>query len=278
LIEKKYPKDFYDLKTNIKRLLDFNTEQYKNSYLCRRFDSRLRVYHLDTYDEYWQMLKKDKKEQEVLLKELTINVTEFFRDNTVYQVFREQVIPQVVENKKYGKIKVWSAGCSDGKEAYSIAMIFSEFFKNQNVKDKVEIHGSDIDHECLNTATNGIYVSKPGIPQIDVERQISFLNNAKKYFDIEGNIFKVKPELKQLTNFRYHDLISGPKKKGFDIIFCRNVVIYFARELQTILYKDFYDALNPGGFFIMGKTETLIGPARDLFEPFNTKERIFIKK
>ena len=278
MIEREYPKDFHNLKTNIKRLLDFNTEQYKNTYLGRRFDSRLRVFKLDTYSEYWELLKTDKAEQEKLLQELTINVTEFFRDNTVYQAFKDQVIPQILENKQHGKIKIWSAGSSDGKEAYSIAMTFSEILRNQNVANKIEIIGTDIDKECLNTATNGVYVSKPGIHQTDVEKQTSFLNNSKKYFDIDENIFRVKPEIKQLTSFRYHDLISGEKKRGFDIIFCRNVVIYFTRELQEILYKDYYNALNPGGFFIMGKTETLTGEARELFKPFNTRERIFIKE
>jgi len=278
LIEKEYPKDFYDLKKNIKRLLDFNTEQYKNTYLGRRFDSRLRAFKLDTYSEYWDLLKKDKAEQEKLLTELTINVTEFFRDKTAYDAFRNEVIPNILENKKHGKIKVWSAGSSDGKEAYSIAMVFSEILKNKDVKNRVQIIGTDIDKDCLTVASNGVYVSKPGIHQVDIEKQIGFLNNSKKYFDIDGNIYRVKPEIKELTSFRYHDLISGPKKRGFDIIFCRNVVIYFTRELQNILYKDFYNALNHGGFFIMGKTETLIGEAREMFEPFNTRERVFIKK
>lgn len=278
MIEKEYPEDFYELKNNVKKLLDFNTEQYKNTYLGRRFNSRLRVYKLDTYSQYWDILRKDKTEQEKLLKELTINVTEFFRDNSAYQVFMDQVVPMVFENKKNGKIKVWSAGSSDGKEAYSIAMIFSEFLKNKDVSSKVEIIGTDIDMDCLNNARNGIYISKPGISQTDIEKQFTFLKNAYKYFEKENNIYRAKPDIKKITSFQYHDLISGVKKHGFDIIFCRNVVIYFTRELQKVLYKDFYNALNPGGFFIMGKTETLVGESRDFFKSYDSKERIYIKE
>jgi chemotaxis protein methyltransferase CheR len=88
----------------------------------------------------------------------------------------------------------------------------------------------------------------------------------------------VKHTIKTPVIFQYHDLISGPKKHNLDLIFCRNVVIYFTRQLQEVLYKDFYNALNPGGFFIMGKTETLVGESRDLFIPYNLNERIFRKR
>ncbi|MEM0467077.1 MAG: protein-glutamate O-methyltransferase CheR [Candidatus Thermoplasmatota archaeon] len=276
MLDKPFDQEFQELKANVKQLLDFNTFQYKDTYLGRRFDSRLRALHIDSYHAYWEFLKKDKAEQEKLLQELTINVTEFFRDNTVYDAFKTDVIPTILAEKK-GTIRVWSAGSSDGKEAYSIAMLFSEVLGEQNLRNRVEILGTDIDRDCLNHATQGVYHSRPGIIQTDIEKQIQYLKNYQKYFTITDTVYEIKPSLKSIVRFEYHDLISGPKKHNIDIIFCRNVVIYFTRELQEVLYDDFYNTLNPGGFFVMGKTETLVGNSRDKFKPFNLRERIFRK-
>jgi len=269
-------RDFEELKSGIKRLLHFNAFEYKNSYLKRRFDVRLNVCHLDNYREYWKLLNEDKAEQEQLLKDLTINVTEFFRDAQMYNVFKQQIVPEVIDNKD--KLRIWSAGSSDGKEVYSIAMIMLEILGLQEASKRVEILGTDIDQECLQRAEEGVYESKPVLEQTDIAKQLTFINQSKDYFWINGDTYTAKPCLKQLVHFEYHDLISGPKKHQFDIIFCRNVVIYFTRELQEILYKDFYNALNSGGYLVMGRTETLVGDTKNLFLSHESKEHIFIKK
>jgi chemotaxis protein methyltransferase CheR len=269
-------KDFEQLKYNVKELLNFNTFQYKDTYLGRRFASRLRALHLDTYHAYWELLKNDAKEQEKLLQELTINVTEFFRDTPVWDALSCEVIPTIIKEKK-GIIRIWSAGSSDGKEAYSIAMLLASIIGENELIKQVDIIGTDIDRDCLNHATLGRYLSRPGLNQTDIRKQLTFIKTPEKYFDITDDIFQVKQIMKVPVSFQYHDLISGPKKHNFDLILCRNVVIYFTRQLQEVLYKDFYNALNPGGFFIMGKTETLIGESRELFIPYNLKERIFRK-
>jgi chemotaxis protein methyltransferase CheR len=270
-------KDFEQLKYNVKELLNFNTFQYKDTYLGRRFDSRLRALHLDTYHDYWVLLKKNVAEQEKLLQELTINVTEFFRDTPVWDVLSSDVLPTLLKEKQ-GKIRVWSAGSSDGKEAYSIAMICAKILGENGLFNKVEIFGTDIDRDCINHATEGNYLSRLGIVQTDIKKQLNFIVTPEKYFDITGDNYQVKHAIKKIVSFEYHDLISGLKKHNFDLILCRNVVIYFTRQLQEVLYKDFYNALNPGGFFIMGKTETLIGEARNLFIPYNLTERMFRKR
>jgi chemotaxis protein methyltransferase CheR len=270
-----YPPDFEELKKGVKQLLGFNTDQYKNTYLGRRFKARLRAYNLDTYREYWKLLKNNKNEQERLLKDLTINVTEFFRDQSVYRFLHQDVLPTLAERKT--RIRVWSAGSSDGKEAYSIAMLFLELLGEQKAKSKVSIVATDIDQGCLQRARTGIYFSRKGISQTDVSKQLSFLNNPNRFFTVDNNTYQIKPIVKNMVSFQYHDLISSPKKHNFDIIFCRNVVIYFSRALQEILYIDFYNALNSGGFYVMGKTETLVGEARSLFQSYNSRERIFQK-
>lgn len=270
-----FPPDFEELKKGVKSLLGFNTDQYKNTYLGRRFNARLRAYDLDSYHEYWDILKNDEKEQERLLNDLTINVTEFFRDQSVYRFLYEDVLPALIDKKH--RIRVWSAGSSDGKEAYSVAMIFYELLGEKIARSRVTIVATDIDKDCLDRARSGCYVSRGGITQTDVSKQLSLLSDPSEFFDIEGDTYVIKPELKNLVSFQYHDLISGPKKQNFDIILCRNVVIYFNRGLQEVLYMDFYDALNQGGFFVMGKTETLIGKARGLFQTYDSRERVFQK-
>jgi chemotaxis protein methyltransferase CheR len=271
----KYPPDFEELKKGVKSLLGFNTDQYKDTYLGRRFNSRLRSLHIDTYHNYWKLLQNDPKEQEKLLNDLTINVTEFFRDRTVYRFLHDDVFPKMIDQKK--QIRVWSAGSSDGKEAYSIAMLFIELLGEQKAHSNVRIIATDIDHACLDRARNGNYFSRKGITQTDMSKQLSFLKKPDLFFDISEENYQVKPAVKKMVSFQYHDLISGLKKRNFDIIFCRNVVIYFSRALQEILYMDFYNALNPNGFFVMGKTETLVGEARNKFQAYNSSERIFQK-
>ena len=271
-----FDREFEILKVNVKNLLGFNTFQYKNSFLSRRFDARLRIYNLDTYGEYLKLLKRDKIEQEKLLKDLTINVTEFFRDYPVFEVFQNDVIPKVLKQKQ--KIRIWSAGCSDGKETYSIAMIMARALDSHHIKNRIEILGTDIDRDCLQKAAFGVYESRPGLPQTNIEKQLRFVGDSEKYFKIKDNTYEVKPFLKEPICFQYHDLISGRKKRNFDIIFCRNVVIYFTRDLQETLYKDFYNALNSDGYLIMGKTETIVGETRELFTSLNSKERILIKQ
>jgi chemotaxis protein methyltransferase CheR len=270
-----YPPDFEELKKGVKSLLGFNTDQYKNTYLGRRFNARLRAYNLNSYHEYWKLLKNNTSEQERLLNDLTINVTEFFRDRSVYQFLQRDLIPNISHQRN--RIRVWSAGSSDGKEAYSIAMLFLELLGEREAASKVSIIATDIDQACLQRARAGTYFSRKGITQTDVSKQLSFLSKPDLFFDISEDNYQIKPIVKKMVSFQYHDLISGPKKHNFDIIFCRNVVIYFSRSLQEVLYMDFYNALNSGGFFVMGKTETLVGDARTKFRPYNSLERIFQK-
>ncbi|RLF58856.1 MAG: protein-glutamate O-methyltransferase CheR [Thermoplasmata archaeon] len=275
-IEKTYSKDFHELKENITKILDFNSFQYNDSYLARRFKSRLNHFKIDTYHEYWGLLKEDLEEQQKLRKELTVNVTEFFRDHTTFNTLQNEVIPEVI-NQNNDNIRIWSAGSSDGREAYSIAMLFIEKMGEQQAKRKLKIIGTDIDKDCLEYARKGTYSGKSGYGQMDVGDQLGYFKSYKKYVDINDGSYTFKPAVREIVNFEFHDLISGRKKSNFDIIFCRNVVIYFNRELKNTLYMDFYNALKPGGKLILGKSETLLGDAMQQFKKYKPVERIYLK-
>ncbi|WP_406656706.1 protein-glutamate O-methyltransferase CheR [Methanolobus sp. ZRKC2] len=264
--------DFALLKSIIKTKLGFNCEYYKDSHFRRRIDVRLRATGSSNFGDYVQVLKNDPNEYDVLLETLTVNVTNFFRNSEVYDIIEEEVFPAVIKSKSTGlnkSIKIWSAGCSIGVEAYSIAMLFHHILGNSIKRYNITITGTDIDKASLQHAQQGVYNETE---MKDVRP--AFID---KYFVKEGKQYHVKDELKKMTHFKSHDMISGPKMGGFDIIFCRNVTIYFEKELQEKLYMNFYNGLNENGFFVMGKTETLIGPSKDLFKSFNAKERIYAK-
>jgi chemotaxis protein methyltransferase CheR len=267
---------FEDLKTGVKQLLGFDIFQYNDRYLERRLWSRMRRTNLPSYQQYWSLLRESTMEQEKLFDALTINVTEFFRDHQVYTCLQNDVLPLLLHNDK-DRLRIWSAGCADGKEPYSIAMILSEVLGREETLRRVEIIGTDIDRTCLAKAQSGIFESYSGVLQADIEEQLSFLNNPEQYVDTDDRWYTLKPWLRHVVSFHDHDLTFGVPLDHVDIIFCRNVVIYFTKALKERLYQEFYHALNPGGFLFLGMTEILQGKSRELFVPFNPLCRVYRK-
>ncbi len=265
-------KEFADLKIIIKKKIGFNCDQYKQAHLKRRLAVRLRANQSGSYKEYMDILIKNESELQKLKDTLTVNVTELFRNPETYEVFSKTVLPELIKSKGDNKtIKIWSAGCSNGEEPYSIAILVREFLGGLTKRYAISIMGTDIDEDSLKKAENGIYQLKQ-LEKINKERLERFF--VKK----DDANYQVSEDLRRLLKFRHHDMISGPRMFGFDVIFCRNVTIYFEQELQEKLYLNFYNALNKGGYFVMGKTETLVGPAGDLFEPVDVRERIYQKR
>jgi Methylase of chemotaxis methyl-accepting proteins len=267
----KRDEDYEMLKILIQKKLGFNCEQYKDSHFKRRIDVRLRATNSKTYKDYVNLLQSNDKEYPELMETLTVNVTNFFRNTEVYDIVEKEVLPAIIKTKNTGlrSIRIWSAGCSIGVEAYSIAMLLHHILGDDFKKFNIKITGTDIDRESLLKAQKGVYSNTE---MKDVRP--AFL---KKYFTKEGNNYIISDELRNIAQFKKQDLISGPKMNGFDAVFCRNVTIYFQKELQEKLYMDFYNALGKDGFFVMGKTETLIGPSKDLYKAYNSKERIYQK-
>jgi chemotaxis protein methyltransferase CheR len=263
-------KEFTDLKAIIKKKIGFNCDEYKEPHLKRRLAARLRANNSISYKEYSDILLSDEEESRKLKEGLTVNVTELFRNPETYEAFRCLALPELIKTKSDNRtIKVWSAGCSNGEEPYSIAMMLVEYLGISAKRYKISILGTDIDDDSLAKAQRAEYKIKQ-IEKMDIKR----LN---QFFIKNNENYKLVEDLQRIVQFKHHDMISGPEMYGFDIIFCRNVTIYFEQKLQEKLYSKFYDSLNNGGYFVMGKTETLIGPALDLFEPVDLKERIYRK-
>lgn len=264
-------RDFSELKIIIKRKTGFNCEDYKQPHLKRRLAVRLRATQSGSYKDYMQVLLKNADEEKQLKETLTVNVTELFRNPETYESISKNVLPELIKQKGDNRfLRVWSAGCSNGEEPYSIAVMLNEFLGISAKRYNISITGTDIDEDSLGKAEKAIFQPKQ-LEKIGKGR-------IERFFAKRDNDYQVIDEIRRMVKVKRHDLISGPKLSGFDMIFCRNVTIYFEQKLQEILYMDFYNALNEGGYFVMGKTETLVGPAGRLFKPVDLRERIYKKK
>ncbi len=264
-------REFAELKVIIKRKIGFNCEDYKQPHLKRRLAVRLRATQSVSYKDYAQILLRNADEERQLKETLTVNVTELFRNPETYESVRKNVLPDLIKQKKDFKfLRIWSAGCSNGEEPYSIAIMLNEFLGTLAKLYNISILATDIDEDSLHKAEMGVFQPKQ-LEKMDRQR-------IGRFFIKKEDNYQVAEEIKKLVKVQRHDMISGPKLSGFDLIFCRNVTIYFEQKLQETLYVNFYNALNEGGYFVMGKTETLVGQAGRLFKPVDLRERIYQKK
>jgi chemotaxis protein methyltransferase CheR len=265
-------KDFIALKKKIFRSTSLDLSQYKDSYLQRRFGVRMRCCNCKDYSDYIGYLDSNQSEYDHLLDDLTINVTQFFRDSIVFKAMEEDVLPLLIYDKvKHGNndISIWSAGCSSGEEPYSIAIMLRELLGEDLDNFEINILASDIDDASLEAAAVGKYLP----------RQVTNVKKEylERYFELQGEMYQLSEDIMSMVEFRKIDLIASKPPYLFDCIFCRNVVIYFTREMQENLYMKFYQALNPSGYFVMGNTETLVGDASKLLNTFKSRERIYQK-
>jgi chemotaxis protein methyltransferase CheR len=261
--------EFTALKQHIEQILKIQCGNYKEDYIKRRLLSRMRSTNTANYTDYLKYLKANEPELEILRKALTINVTEFFRDQDVYESLRNAVLPDLFRQRK--RIRIWCAGCSTGEEPYSIAMILSDLMA-QNKELSAQIFATDIDKIVLAKAQEGIYSQKAMVKLTPSQTQRHFTK-------LPDDTYQVKPHLKELIRFRPHDLMSGaPVTRWLDLITCRNVTIYFTEPQKDELARLYHGALVADGYYIMGKTEYLGRQVEHLFTAKNSVQKIFVKK
>jgi len=261
------------LKQRIWDILDFDSADYSDHFIRRRVESRMRFLELTSYRDYAELLITSRKEAEALFFNLTVHVTHFFRDRTMYDSFSHKMIPALLDYKmtlvKKPILRIWSAGCSTGEEPISVLICVLEALGDK-VKDFfISILATDRDDAIIKAAKEAIYETSQFQ---ETEEYI-----LERYFEAyDDQHFKFKKEYMRYITYEVSD-ITKKVQNNMDIILCRNTVIYFHSDTKVKLYERFYDFLNPGGFLIMGKTEVLVGPARQKFEVFDQKERIFRK-
>ncbi len=261
------------LKRTITGNIGFNCEHYKEAHFRRRINVRIRATNSESYGAYLKILKKDPQEYQFLVDALTVNVSEFFRNPETFRIIEKEIIPSIIKHRSgalFRSIRIWSAGCAAGEEAYSLAILLHRTLKTDFDKYRIRIIGTDIDAQSLEKARKGLY-SENSLKNLDP-------GTKEHYLLKQGEKYQVIDELRNIIQFKHHDLISGPMIDRFDIIVCRNVMIYFKKEIQEQLQFNFYQALEKGGFFLIGKSETLLGTASSLFRPYNTRERMYMKE
>lgn len=219
--------------------IDLNA--YKRPQMQRRINSFMRSVKATNYGALVRILETDPQVYHRFIEHLTINVSEFFRNNNHWEVLRREILPELV--RKRGSLRTWSAGCSTGEEPYSLAIMLKEYFPGKFDR----VLATDIDTEAIEKAKNGLYSAK-ALQQVS-DRLL------KKYFERQGQYFHLKDEIKRLVKFQKHDLLKDAFPADLDLVLCRNVVIYFTEQAKDRLYRKFVEALRPGGVLFIGSTE-----------------------
>ena len=238
-------RDWASFKQMLKKKTEIDLDLYKEPQMKRRIGNLVNRGHFDSYTGYFQHVSQDKDEFASFIEYLTINVSEFFRTPEKFGKLETDVIPDLL--KRSPRLNIWSAGCSIGAEPYSLEIILKEM--TPGVKHR--ILATDLDIEILAKAKRGVYT----------ENEIKSMSRERlaKYFDrVEGGKFAVKPEIKAGIEFKRHNLLKDPFESGFDLILCRNVVIYFTEQAKDQLYANFFKALKPGGILFVGATEAIL--------------------
>ncbi len=260
--------------------LDFS--EYRQRTIKRRLARRLALTGAGSYREYLDILQKTPREYNHLLHDLTIRLSRFFRNPYVFDRLQNEVFPDILRSKKeHGRnvLRIWCAGCAFGDEAYSVAITLVEFLKRKKEKTDdydITIFGTDIDEETLEKARLGEY---DGNAVKEVKKGI--LN---EYFFVSGNYYRVINSIKALVNFTTHDLTSKTHMSppsgivaNYDLILCRNTLIYFSIPLQEKVFINLFNSLNPGGYLILGRAESIPKDLENFFILKNSKERIYKK-
>jgi len=247
---------------------------YKPSFIKRRLDRRMNILDISEYDMYAKMLIGNHKEFEEISSSLHINVTSFFRDPDVFNTFKTSILPRLFSNLKSSqKIRIWSAGCASGEEAYSVALMIHQAVDKFNIPN-VEIIANDVNYDAIQFAQRGKYSSKniESLPNDVVS------NNFHKVIDDNDDVhYEIGQHIKKMITFRQGDILSC-NIPFFDIVFCRNVLIYYEPEAQDLILTKFYTNLKNGGYLILGMDETLFGRScHKLFHPLMLRERIYQK-
>src|SRR5215217_1031052 len=247
----------------------FDFSGYKKATLSRRIEKRMASVGLKSFGDYQDYLEANPREFTELFNTILINVTSFFRDPPAWECLTSDVIPRLLqEHPEDQPLRVWSAGCASGEEAYTVAMTLAQAMGYHAFNARVKIYATDLDDDALAAARHGIYSNDAlkEVPSALVD----------KYLEPNTRGLAFRPDLRRSIIFGRNDLIADAPISRIDLLLCRNVLMYFTPETQARILERFNFALNPAGFLFLGKSEMLIAH-RELFSPDSLKWRIFRK-
>ncbi|HET6534436.1 MAG TPA: CheR family methyltransferase [Actinoplanes sp.] len=257
---------FEALLLHLKEARGFDFTGYKRSSLMRRVDRRLSQVGITGYLDYLDFLQVHPDEFTALFNTILINVTGFFRDAEAWDYLRCEVLEPMAAAKDGGPIRVWTAGCASGEEAYTLAMVLAEVLGEEAFRDQVKIYATDVDEEQLNEARHATYG----------EREVQAVppELLKRYFEPAGNRFTFRKDLRRSVIFGRNDLVQDAPISRIDLLTCRNTLMYFNAETQSKVLNRLHFALAEGGVLFLGKAEMLLNHG-SLFAPVDIKRRVF---
>lgn len=251
----------------VRRTRGFDFTGYKHPSLMRRTRKRMQVVGIQDVGEYLDYMEVHPDEFTHLFNTILINVTAFFRDPQAWDFLAREAITRILGDRGASDpIRVWSAGCASGEEAYSLAMLLAEALGPEAFRQRVKIYATDVDTEALGQGRQGSY-SEKDLEPVSAERRTQF-------FERVGDRYIFRPELRRSVIFGRHDLVQDAPISRQDLILCRNTLIYFNAETQGRVLARFHFALNDNGFLFLGRAETLLTHA-SLFMPLDLRHRVF---
>ncbi|MFE1748642.1 CheR family methyltransferase [Coleofasciculus sp. H7-2] len=261
--------EFEALLEYLKRSRGFDFTGYKRSTLMRRVLKRMQTVGTESYNDYMDYLEVYPEEFIHLFNTLLINVTAFFRDRSAWDYIIEEIIPLIAARKHINEpIRIWSAGCASGEEAYTIAMAFAEALGVEQFKERVKIYATELDEEALNQARQATYSAKD---VADLAPEM-----LEKYFEECDRCYNFRKDLRRSVIFGRHNLTIDAPISRIDLLVCRNTLMYFNAETQSKILARFHFALNEDGFIFLGKAEMLLSHSHT-FTPADLKRRVFTK-
>ncbi|MBW8349084.1 protein-glutamate O-methyltransferase CheR [Bacillus sp. IITD106] len=253
--------DYLQFIINIKQKTGIDLSLYKEAQMKRRLTSLYQRMGYSSFKDFYSGILTDQKIMNEFLDRMTINVTEFYRNGKRWEVLENKILPRLLAKKK--KLKIWSAASSTGEEPYTISMVLSRYMP----LNQISILATDIDEQALAAAKAGNYL----------ERSLAEIppSMITKFFKKEGTVYKIDEEIKKTVHFRKLNLLGDPFNEDFDLIVCRNVLIYFTEEAKDALYKKFANALADDGVLFVGSTEQIFNPGQYGLE---VEETFFYRK
>ena len=240
---------------------------YKPGTLTRRLQRRLHLVGLSTLTDYARLIREQPQEAVLLMKDLLIGVTHFFRDPEAFVTFEQRVVPRLFEHKgTEDQIRVWVPGCATGEEAYSIAMLLSEYGDQLTELPHIQVFATDLDEQAIAAAREGVYTAAD---VVDVSEK-----RLERFFHREGNSYRVRRELREMMLFAHHNVIKDPPFSHLDLISCRNLLIYLNHPAQEQILETFHFALRPSALLMLGPSESP-DSSSDLFAPFDRAAHLY---
>jgi len=253
----------------IKETRGFDFTGYKRTSLMRRIRHRMNKVGIDDYNEYVDHLQVNSEEFAALFNTILINVTGFFRDPDAWELVRSDVVPALLaERGPDDQVRIWSAGCASGQEAYSLAMVFADALGPERFRQRIKIYATDVDEEALTQSRHATYTEAEvaGVTEDQLQR----------YFEQQGNRHVFRKDLRRSVIFGRNDLVQDAPISRIDLLVCRNTLMYFNAETQHKILGRFHFALAPRGLLFLGKAEMLLSHGR-IFDPIDLKRRVFRK-